>query len=159
MQLDRLDLPELETGPPGMDESELILGGKCDALITAITPRAVAEGNPAIQTLFADPKATEQAYFKKTGIFPIMHAVAIRKTLARQHPWLVEAVFDAYSQSKQQSYRYMEREAWFRDSLPWYAPELASTRALMGENFYSYGIGPNRKALDRMPTIASSSRS
>jgi 4,5-dihydroxyphthalate decarboxylase len=140
----------VQQGPEGKDESDLLALGEVDAVFHAAEPRAYIEGHEKIGRLFDDYRTTERDYYARIGIFPIMHAVAIRKTLARQHPWLVEAVFDAYSQSKQQSYRYMEREAWFRDSLPWYVPELASTRALMGENFYSYGIEPNRKALETL---------
>ena len=140
----------ISQGPEGKDESDLLALGEVDAVFHAAEPRAYIEGHEKIGRLFDDYRSTERDYYARTGIFPIMHAVAIRKTLARRHPWLVEAVFDAYSQSKQQSYRYMEREAWFRDSLPWYAPELAATRALMGENFYSYGVEPNRKTLETL---------
>ena len=76
-----------------------------------------------------------------------MHAVAIKKSLVKKNPWLVEAVFDAYSQSKQKAYDYMAQAAWFKDSLPWFGQEFDETRALMGDNYYSYGIEPNRKTL------------
>ena len=100
--------------------------------------------------LFPDYRSTEQAYFSKTGIVPIMHAVAIKKSLVKQNPWLIEAVFDAYSQSKQKAYDYMAQAAWFKDSLPWFGQEFDETRALMGNNYYSYGIEPNRKTLDAL---------
>jgi 4,5-dihydroxyphthalate decarboxylase len=92
----------------------------------------------------------ERAYFAKTGIFPIMHAVAIKKATLKQNPWLVEPVFKAYSQAKQMAYEYMAKAAWFMDMLPWYAQEFAETRALMGDNYYSYGIKPNRKTLEAL---------
>ena len=88
------------TGPVGKDESDLLLGRDVDALFHAIEPRAFVEGNPNIRRLFDDVRTTEQDYFRRTGIFPIMHAVAIRNDLAKQHPWLPAAVFDAYSRSK-----------------------------------------------------------
>ncbi len=74
-----------------------------------------------------------------------MHAVAIRKSLAKQNPWLIEAAFNAYSQSKKMAYTYMANAAWAKESLPWFGQEFAETRALMGDNYYSYGIKPNRK--------------
>ena len=82
----------LERGPPGVDESELLLSGGCDALITAITPSAFLEGNPGIRRLFPDVKATEQAYYRKTGLFPIMHVVGIRKNAIDDNPALPMAV-------------------------------------------------------------------
>ena len=122
----------IETGTPGKDESELLLSGEVDALFHAIEPQAYVDGHPNIGRLFADPKAVEQEYYKKTGIFPIMHAVAIRKSLLEEHPWLAEAVFNAYSQSKSIAYKKMINLGWAMNSLPWYGQELEETRALMG---------------------------
>ena len=79
-----------------------------------------------------------------------MHAVAIKKSLVRKNPQLIEAVFKAYSQSKQMAYDYMAKTAWFKDSLPWFGQEFEETRALMGVNYYSYGIEPNRKTLEAL---------
>jgi 4,5-dihydroxyphthalate decarboxylase len=79
-----------------------------------------------------------------------MHAVAIKKSLVTKNPWLIEAVFKAYSKSKQMAYNYMANAAWLRDSLPWFGQEFAETRALMGDNYYSYGIAPNRKTLEAL---------
>jgi 4,5-dihydroxyphthalate decarboxylase len=79
-----------------------------------------------------------------------MHVVAIRKDLAQENPWLLEAVFRAYSQSKQAAFNYMSRLAWVMDSLPWFGQELDETRALMGHNYYSYGIDGNRKTLQAL---------
>jgi 4,5-dihydroxyphthalate decarboxylase len=76
-----------------------------------------------------------------------MHAVAIKKSMMNQNPWFVDAVFRAYSQSKQMSYDYMANAAPLKDSLPWFGQEFEEPRALMGKNYYSYGIEPNRKTL------------
>ena len=146
-------LPEgvsINMGPAGKDESDLIESGEVDALFHAAEPRAYIEGNPKVARLFPDYRSTERAYFSKTGIFPIMHAVAIKKSLIKQNPWLVEAVFMAYSRSKQKAYDYMANAAWFKDSLPWIGQEFEETRALMGENYYSYGIESNRKTLEAL---------
>ena len=69
----------MNQGPEGMDESELLVAGEVDALFHAAVPRAFVEGHPKVGRLFADSRATEQDYYRKTGIFPIMHAVAVRK--------------------------------------------------------------------------------
>ena len=140
----------MEFGTPGKDESELLLSGEIDAIFHAIEPKAYVDGHPNLGRLFADPKAAERAYYKKTGIFPIMHTVAIRKTLLEEHPWLAEAVFNAYSKSKYMAYQAMIKLGWAMNSLPWFGQELEETRALMGDDFYSYGIENNRKALETL---------
>lgn len=140
------DFP-LENGPPGVDESELILSGACDALVTAITPRVVAEGNPNVRTLFRDTRAAEQSYYRDTGLFPIMHAVAIRATLAADNPSLPAAVFRMYSQSKQAAYENLASTTVLRTSLPWAAEEYEDTRVLMGDDYWRYGIKDNQKEL------------
>jgi len=145
-------LPEgvsISVGPQGKDESDLLLDGDVDALFHAIEPRAYVEGHPQVKTLFADPRAAEREYFSKTGIFPIMHAVAIRNDLIDANPWLPEAVFSAYSRSKQMEYEAMQMR-WVMGTLPWYGQELKETREVMGENFWAYGIEPNRKTLNAL---------
>jgi len=137
-------------GPAGKDESDLLESGEVDALFHAAEPRAYIEGHPKVARLFPDFRTTERAYFKKTGIFPIMHAVAIRNSLVEQHPWLPKAVFDAYSKAKNLMYDHLKKMGWASISLPWAAQEIEETRALMGDNFWPYGITPNRKALEAL---------
>jgi hypothetical protein len=74
----------------------------------------------------------------------------IQKRLVQEYPWVTEAVSKAYSEAKQMAYDYMSDAAWVRDSLPWIGQEFAETRALMGDNDYSYGIQPNRKTLETL---------
>jgi len=137
-------------GPEGKDESDLLESGEVDALFHAAEPRAYVQGNPIVARLFPDFRKTERAYFEKTGIFPIMHAVAIRNSLVEQHPWLPKAVFDAYSKAKRLMYDHLNKMGWAAISLPWVPQEIEETRALMGENFWPYGIKKNRKALEAL---------
>jgi len=137
-------------GPEGKDESELLVDGDVDALFHAAEPRAYLQGNPKVARLFADYRSTEREYYRKTGIFPIMHAVAIRNKIVEQNPWLPEAVFNAYSQAKQLMYENLKKTGWADISLPWVGQELEETRALMGDNFWSYGIEANRKTLETL---------
>jgi len=137
-------------GTTGLDESELLLNGEVDALFHGATPRAFLEGNPKITRLFKNSRDVELAYYRKTGIFPIMHAVAVRKTLVEEHPEILKAIFDAYSKAKTKAYGYMTKMGWAADMLPWYGQELEHTVAAMGSNFYSYGIKPNRKSLETL---------
>jgi 4,5-dihydroxyphthalate decarboxylase len=112
--------------------------------------KGFVQGHPKIARLFPDSRATEQDFFARTGVFPIMHAVAARRELVDRDPSLVAAVFAAYSESKRRAYAHMAGVAGLMDTLPWYGQELAATKALMGENFYSYGIEANRKSLETL---------
>ncbi len=138
----------LVKGPPGVDESELLLSGGCDALITAITPKAYADGNPKIRRLFTDIKTTEQAYYKKTGLFPIMHVVAVRKDAVQEKPWLPAAALQMYSEAKQIAYENLATTTVLKTTLPWAMDEYEETTKLMGDDYWRYGIKSNRKELE-----------
>ena len=147
----RYQLPDsfpLVSGPPGMDESELLLSGGCDALITPITPSAFEDGHPKIRQLFNPIKEAEKSYYRNTGLFPIMHVVAIRSDVASENPWLPAAVFRMYSEAKQAAYANLATTTVLRTSLPWASDEYEETRKLMGEGYWRYGIGANRKELE-----------
>ncbi len=137
-------------GPAGKDESELLVDGDVDGLLHAAEPRAFAQGDPRVKRLFEDSRGAERSYFAKTGIFPIMHAVAIKRSTADANPWLPEAVFRAYGTAKRRNQARMQKLGWAEISLPWFAQELESTRELMGDDFWPYGITRNRKALEAL---------
>ena len=136
-------------GPEGMSESDLLAEGLVDAVFHAAEPQAYIDGHPKISRLFPDSAGVEQDYYQRTGIFPIMHAVAIRKSLIAEHPELALAVFDAYSLAKQKDYASMNL-GWAFNSVPWYPQALEQTRNVMGDNFWPYGVKPNKKALEAL---------
>ncbi|WP_152287905.1 ABC transporter substrate-binding protein [Flavicella marina] len=141
---------EFSHGKAGLDESELLLNGTVDALFHAAEPKAYIEGNQNVSRLFADSRQTEKMYYKKTGIFPIMHAVAIKKSLLKENPWLAKAVFEAYSIAKTKHYKQLDKVGWAYSSLPWFAQEYEETKALLGTNFWPYGIDKNRMTLETL---------
>lgn len=143
------DFP-IRQGPVGVDESELLLSGECDALITAITPRAFLEGDPMIRRLFPDVRAAETAYYLKTRMFPIMHVVGIRNDAIEADPGLPVAVFRMYSEAKRAAYAKLETTTSLRVTLPWLTQELEETRAIMGDDYWPYGIEANRKELEHV---------
>lgn len=138
----------ISKGTAGKDESDLLLSGEVDALFHAAQPKAFIQGNPKIIRLFEDSKKAEQDYYSKTGIFPIMHAVAVKTELLHANPWLAEAIFNAYSLAKSMQYQQMTKLGWAYDILPWYGQEHEETKKLMTANFYSYGFEANKKILE-----------
>jgi 4,5-dihydroxyphthalate decarboxylase len=134
--------------PADVDESTLLLSGQVDAILHPAEPRVYQERNPKVKRLFEDHRTVEQDFYRRTGIFPIMHTVAIRRDVAKQHPWLPKAVFEAYSRAKSMDYEQMQRWGWVMDSLPWYGQEFNETRDLMGSNFYPYGLKASAASYD-----------
>jgi 4,5-dihydroxyphthalate decarboxylase len=141
---------KVSRGPEGRDESDLLESGDVDALLHAAEPRAYVQGHPEVARLFGDYRQAERAYYSKTGIFPIMHVVAIRNDVVSAYPWLPKAVFHAYSNAKKLMYAELKKLGWATISLPWVGQEIEETRKLMGDNYWPYGIEPNRKALETL---------
>ena len=137
-------------GPSGKDESQLLVDGDVDALFHAAQPQAFIDGHPKVARLFADSRATEQDYYRRTGIFPIMHSVAVRKPLLDADQTLAARLFHAYSKAKLQAYMANVRLGWASNMLPWYSQELEATWEVMGRNFFSYGLPENRKTLETL---------
>lgn len=134
--------------PADEDESTLLLSGQVDAILHPAEPRVYQERNPMVKRLFEDHRTVEQDFYRRTGIFPIMHTVAIRRDVAKQNPWLPKAVFEAYSRAKSMDYDHMRSWGWVMDSLPWYGQEFNETRDLMGKNFYPYGLKASAASYD-----------
>jgi len=114
-------------------------------------PMAVILGllfSPNVGWLFPDPVAAAKDYFKRTGIFPIMHLVGVRRTLAEKHPWLPGAVFKAFEQAKKVAVDQLSDTSATKVTLPFIEERLSEARALMGEDFWSYGVTANRKTLE-----------
>jgi len=136
---------KLEDAPKGKSISTLLKEGAIDGFIA---PRPPAIEAPNIGWLFPDPVAAAKDYFKRTEIFPIMHLVGVRRTLAEQHPWLPGAVFKAFMQSKKVALDLLSDTSATKVTLPFVEERLAEARALMGEDFWSYGMAENRKTLE-----------
>jgi 4,5-dihydroxyphthalate decarboxylase len=135
----------MDDAPEGTTISELLLKGEIDGFIA---PRAPALPSPNIGWLFPDPMAAGKDYYKRTGIFPIMHLIGVKRSLAEKHPWLPFAVFKAFNQSKNVALEALSDVAATKVTLPFVEEQLAAARALMGEDFWPYGVEPNRKPLE-----------
>ena len=138
----------LDNAPAGATISALLEAGEIDGFIAPRPPKLVAQGHPNIGWLFADPVAAAKDYFKRTGFFPIMHVLGIRRELAERHPWLPGAVFKAFVQAKALAVQRLADTAAPSVTLPFVEETLKDARAAMGEDFWSYGVEPNRKVLD-----------
>jgi 4,5-dihydroxyphthalate decarboxylase len=149
-----LRLPDhMDVAPVGPDRclNDMLVAGELDAIMSPGPPKAFSDGDPNVRRLIADPHAVEHAYFARTGIFPILHVAGIRRELVDQHPWLPERVYAAFAESKRIAMAEIDAIANAganKITLPWFAAEVARTRALMGDDYWSYGVEANRAALE-----------
>lgn len=141
--------------PPGFDVqpidsgqrlSDLLASGELDAIISARVPSCLGR-TPRVARLFPDYKTAERAYFGKTGFFPIMHVVVVRRRLVEQHPWLPSSLFKAFSQAKAASMVRLGEIGALAVALPWLVAEYEETVREMGPDYWPYGIVPNQAVL------------
>jgi 4,5-dihydroxyphthalate decarboxylase len=138
----------VEDAPEGKTISGLLAEGAIDALIGPRAPSCFTQGHPHVGWLFADPAAAGAAWFRKTGIFPIMHLLGVRRSLADRHPWLPVAVMKAFDQAKARALAKLRDVAATKVTLPFVEEQLLAARRLMGEDFWSYGLDANRHVLE-----------
>lgn len=146
----KISLPKdvhLEDAPPGKSISALLAEGAIDGFI-APRPPALPRNTPNVGWLFPDPIAAAEDYFKRTGIFPIMHLVGIRRSIAEQHPWLPAAVFKAFSKAKDIGIELLADPSASKVALPFMEERLEQARDMMGDDFWSYGLQGSRKTLE-----------
>lgn len=138
---------KIDSAPDGVTISQMLANGEIDGIIAPRRPSSAVPGSN-IGWLFADPVAAATDYFKRTGIFPIMHMVGVRRTLVDRQPWLPAAVFKAFSQAKDVALAKLTDVSAIKVTMPFIEERLAADRALMGQDFWSYGMAPNRKVLE-----------
>jgi 4,5-dihydroxyphthalate decarboxylase len=105
---------------------------------------------PNIGRLYPDYRAVEKAYVTRTGIFPIMHALGIRNDINAKYPWLAASLLKAFSAALDIAINDLREVVSLRVSLPWVTAELESTEAVMGPDFWSYGVAKNHATLDAL---------
>jgi 4,5-dihydroxyphthalate decarboxylase len=141
---------DIEAIPPGKTLSAMLAEGQIDALFSARPPSCFTRGDAGVARLFPDYRAAEQAYFRKTGIYPLMHAVGIRNSLVENHPWFAARLFMAYCKAKDMAVADFEKLSAFAITLPWIEAEYRATQAVLGKDIWPYGIDANRKAIETL---------
>ncbi len=139
---------KLDDIPPERTLSSMLDAGEIDGFIGPRVPPAFERGDPNIGWLFSDPVAAAKDYYRRTGIFPIMHLIGVRRELAERHPWLPGAVFKAFERAKQIALEKLADTSSTKVTLPFVEERLMEARALMGRDFWPYGLAANRKTLE-----------
>ncbi|HEY2790717.1 MAG TPA: hypothetical protein VGJ28_00065 [Micromonosporaceae bacterium] len=132
---------------PAETLSEMLVSGEITALHTPRVPGPFTAGDPRVRRLFPDVVAAEKAYFAETGLFPIMHVVVVRRDVYEAYPWVAQSLTKAFRIAKDIGTQTIYDTSALRFMEPWLTPHLEQARALLGPDFWSYGLEPNRAVL------------
>jgi 4,5-dihydroxyphthalate decarboxylase len=138
----------LEAAPDGATLSQMLADGAIDGIISPRAPSVHEKGAANVGWLFDDPTEAAKDYYRRTRIFPIMHLVGVKRELAERHPWLPATVLKAFTAAKAMSAAHLADTSATKVMLPFVEERLGEARALMGPDFWSYGLASNRHVLD-----------
>jgi 4,5-dihydroxyphthalate decarboxylase len=145
-----INVPGLNLTAIGPDQtlSDMLLDGELDAIMGPRPPRGFP--GPRVRRLFPNSREVEADYFTRTRVFPIMHTVVIRQQLLAHEPWLARSLYDAFCEAKAHAMAVLAEPVVLSVTLPWQIAEVEATKALMGEDYWPYGVEPNRGALETL---------
>ncbi|MDG1118448.1 MAG: ABC transporter substrate-binding protein [Flavimaricola sp.] len=145
----KLDLPpniRVERIGPDQTLAQMLATGEIDALHTARKPSTF--DGVTVKRLFEDFVPVEQAYWRETGIFPIMHVIAIRREVYEANRWIAMNLFQAFREAQKLTYEGLQETAALKGMLPWFNAHVEETFAMMGPDFWPYGVERNRQTLE-----------
>lgn len=151
-----LDLPPgVVVRQIGLDQTleGMLESGELDALVTVQPPQRFGE-LPQLRRLFEDSSAVERAYHRRTGLFPIMHLVVVRRDVYEANRWVALALYEAFEEAKAQGMRRMRAITGLAVGLPWLGAALAEVDATFGGDAFPYGVEANRHALEKLSGYA-----
>jgi 4,5-dihydroxyphthalate decarboxylase len=133
---------------PDRSLTAMLLNGDLDAMISAREPDAFLAGDPRIKRLWPDSRPMEEAYYRETGIFPIMHVMVIKSSTLAPHPWIAMNLFEAFEEAKRNSLRGLASATTSRIPVPWSQYALRDARKVFGDDCWPYGLEPNRRTME-----------
>jgi 4,5-dihydroxyphthalate decarboxylase len=146
----KLEVPaDIRIEPIGAHQtlSAMLARGEIDALYTARMPSTFTTAPDRVKRLFPDYEQVEKQYYRDTGIFPMMHTVAIRREVYEQHRWIAQSLYKAFVAAQRATYEDLYVTAALKMMLPWLTAHVEDARALLGEDFWPYGFARNRQTL------------
>ena len=139
---------EMQAIRPDQTLSQMLLDAELDAVMGPRPPHGFP--GPGVRRLFENFREVEADYFKRTGVFPIMHTLVIRRDVLEHDAWIARSLYDAFSESKRRAMTELSEPVVLWTTLPWQIAEVEATRALMGDDYWPYGVEPNRTALEAL---------
>jgi 4,5-dihydroxyphthalate decarboxylase len=140
---------QLEPAPEGYSLDRMLTEGLLDAYMGAVRPHSFGK-DPRIRRLFPNYREVEREYYRRTGIFPIMHTVVVREELLRRHPWVATSLYKAFCEAKEVAFQRMAHSPSLRYALPWLHADLEEAWELLGQDPWPYGLEANRRVLETL---------
>ncbi len=128
----------------------LMEAGRLDALYSVYIPNIFRNGSRAIARLWPNFKDVETEYFRRTGIFPVMHLVVIREDVHRDHPWVAPRIYRAFCEARDVALEALPDSDALHVALPFLLDHVEETQRIFGKHYWDYGIAPNRPAFEAM---------
>jgi len=138
----------IEDIDPDMTLSEALEAGEIDGMVTPRAPSCFKRGAANVGRLFEDSETAAREYYGRTGIYPIMHLLGVRKALLEQHPWVAGNVVKAFEEAKNLAAADLIDIAAPKVMLPFLAEHLEALQSLLGEDIWPYGLEKNRVVLE-----------
>ncbi|MGI9424464.1 MAG: ABC transporter substrate-binding protein [Hyphomicrobiaceae bacterium] len=146
-----LDLPgdiRIEQAPEGATLNAMLEAGEIDGFVGPRSPKCFDEDHPKIERLFRDSMTVAEDYYRRTGIFPIMHVLGVRRRLAEAHPWLPGALLKGFSAAKALAEEALGDTSATKVTMPFVEDTLTRARSFMGPRLWTYGVDANRHVLE-----------
>lgn len=145
-----IQIPGVQIQPirPEQTLSQMLADGEIDVVIGARAP-STFDGERVVR-LFPNFREVEADYYRRTGIFPIMHAIVLRQDVVERYPWVARSLFDAFVEAKAQVMKYIGSSVALQATSPWLLADVEDARRLMGEDFWPYGVESNRTAIETL---------
>jgi 4,5-dihydroxyphthalate decarboxylase len=128
--------------------SGMLAAGELDCIMTARPPSCFVKKHPDVARLFPDFQAEEMRQFEATGVYPIMHIIALKRSILKENPWVARNLFNAFEESKERSLARLHDMSVSRYPVPWLADHVARLQERLGKDLYPYGIEENRPTLE-----------
>jgi 4,5-dihydroxyphthalate decarboxylase len=127
---------------------QMFAADELDALLSLYIPKLFLERSPNIARLFPNYKEAEQDYYRRTRIFPTMHTVVLREDVYRAHPWAARSIYEAFVQARDLAVDGLYDTDALRVALPWLIDHVEEARRIFGNDFWAYGLEPNRPTFE-----------
>ena len=137
----------VEPAPEGRTLAAMLAAGELDALVAPRAPSCFMAGHPDVDWLFKEPETAAADWYRRTGVFPIMHLLGVRRTLVEAHPWLPVALLKAFEAAKRLTIERLAEPAAPIVTLPFLEEQVRAVQALMGRDYWPYGLEGNRATL------------
>lgn len=136
------------TSLPDRTLDELLLVGDIDAAFCPRPPASFLRGDSRVRRLYPNYRKVEQEYWERTGVFPIMHTIVIRRDVLERHPWVARNLQTAFEQARDRSVERLFDMTASRIPLPWAVADAEAVKGVFGSSYWPYGVEENRRTLE-----------